>query len=88
MRNRIVMLVSAAVLLAAAPGAGVARSRLPHDLTPAAAGAGAFAKPVKLTGPAGGEPSIATDPFGDVFVVGPQGIPSGLNNEAGVGYWV
>ena len=57
-----------------------------------ASGAGAatkaFTTPVRLTGPAGGEPSIATDPFGDVFVAGPQGIPAGANDEAGTGFWV
>jgi len=52
------------------------------------AGAVTFTKPVKLTGAAGGEPSIATDPFGDVFVVGPQGIPAGANDTTGVGFWV
>jgi hypothetical protein len=58
-----------------------------------AAGASAatpyFTTPVKLTGPTGGEPSIATDPFGDVFVIGPQGIPSVANNGGpGVGFWL
>lgn len=52
-----------------------------------AAGATTFSSPVKLTGAAGGEPSIATDPLGDVFVSGPQGIPSGVNGTAGVGFW-
>ena len=52
-----------------------------------AAGAATFSTPVKLTGAAGGEPSIVTDPFGDVFVSGPQGIPSGANGTAGVGFW-
>ena len=47
-----------------------------------------FTTPVRLTGPTGGEPSIATDPLGDVFVAGPQGIPSGTNDEAGTGFWV
>jgi hypothetical protein len=47
-----------------------------------------FTKPVKLVGAAGGEPSIATDPLGDVFVDGPQGIPSGVNGHGGVGFWV
>ena len=48
----------------------------------------AFTTPVRLTGPTGGEPSIATDRFGDVFVVGPQGIPAGANGEPGIGFWV
>jgi hypothetical protein len=55
-------------------------------LAPAASGA-AFTAPVRLTGAAGGEPSIVTDPFGDVFVSGPQGIPSGANGNPGVGFW-
>ena len=45
-------------------------------LTPVA-GATSFTNPVKLTGATGGEPSIVTDPFGDAFVSGPQGIPAG-----------
>ncbi|HEY3728686.1 MAG TPA: hypothetical protein VGL51_16030 [Solirubrobacteraceae bacterium] len=53
-----------------------------------AASAATFTNPVKLTGAAGGEPSIVTDPFGDAFVSGPQGIPSGANETAGVGFWV
>jgi hypothetical protein len=56
--------------------------------TGAGAATKAFTTPVRLTGPTGGEPSIATDPFGDVFVAGPQGIPSGTNDEAGTGFWV
>jgi hypothetical protein len=47
-----------------------------------------FTKPVKLVGAVGGEPSIATDPSGDVFVDGPQGIPSGLSGHSGVGFWI
>src|SRR5436305_7028696 len=54
----------------------------------AGAGAKSLTAPVKLTGPAGGEPSIATDPLGDVFVASPQGIPSGANGTAGTGFWV
>lgn len=52
-----------------------------------AAGAASFTSPVKLTGAAGGEPSIVTDPFGDAFVSGPQGIPAGANLTEGVGFW-
>jgi hypothetical protein len=51
------------------------------------AGAATFTTPLKLTGPAGGEPSIATDGSGNVYVDGPQGIPSGANDQAGVGFW-
>jgi hypothetical protein len=47
-----------------------------------------FTTPVQLTGPGGGEPSIATNRQGDVYVDGPQGIPSGVNGTAGVGFWV
>src|SRR5437867_3378058 len=47
-----------------------------------------FTTPVALTGAAGGEPGIATDKAGNVYVVGPQGIPSGLNGTPGIGYWV
>jgi hypothetical protein len=36
--------------------------------------------------PTGGQPSIAPDPFGDVFVVGPQKIPNGVNQTSGTGY--
>jgi hypothetical protein len=55
-------------------------------LTPVA-GATSFTNPVKLTGATGGEPSIVTDPFGDAFVSGPQGIPAGANESEGVGFW-
>jgi hypothetical protein len=51
------------------------------------AGAATFTRPVKLTGAAGGEPSIATDPLGDVFISGPQGIPAGISGHPGVGFW-
>jgi hypothetical protein len=58
-----------------------------------AASATSFTSPVKLTGATGGEPSIITDPFGDAFVSGPQGIPAGANevdggSTAGVGFWI
>ena len=52
-----------------------------------AASASTFMTPVKLAGAAGGEPSIASGPLGDVFVTGPQGIPSGANGTPGVGFW-
>jgi hypothetical protein len=55
----------------------------------ASSGGGSLPKAVQLSNPpTGGEPSIATDPFGDVFVVGPQGIPSGVNQTSGIGYWL
>jgi len=53
----------------------------------ASARAATFTPPVKLTGPAGGEPSIATDGKGNVYVDGPQSIPAGKNGTAGVGFW-
>jgi hypothetical protein len=53
----------------------------------AGASASTFTTPLKLTGPAGGEPSIATDGSGNVYVDGPQGIPAGANDESGVGFW-
>jgi hypothetical protein len=46
-----------------------------------------FTTPVQLTGAGGGEPTIVADSLGDVYVVGPQGIPSGLNDQPGVGFW-
>lgn len=53
------------------------------------AGAASFTSPVKLTGASGGEPSIATDEFGHVYVSGPQGIPAAAGgNAGGVGFWV
>ncbi len=59
--------------------------------------AASFTSPVQLSNPnpastseagVGGEPSIATDPQGDVFVAGPQGIPSGLAGHPGTGLWI
>jgi len=47
-----------------------------------------FTTPVELTGATGGEPGIATDKAGNVYVVGPQGIPSVGNGTPGIGYWV
>jgi hypothetical protein len=48
-----------------------------------------FTTPVQLSNPpVGGEPSIATDPQGDVLVAGPQGIPSGLSGTPGTGLWI
>ena len=52
-----------------------------------AASAASFAPAVKLVGASGGEPSIITDPLGDVFVSGPQGIPAGAGGGVGVGFW-
>lgn len=57
--------------------------------TSAASAAQNFTTPVELSNPpVGGEPSIATDSFGDVFVAGPQGIPSGLSGVPGIGFWI
>src|SRR5207302_6201385 len=74
MRFRMALLAASALALVGASSATAAPLR--------------FTTPVKLTGPAGGEPSIATDSFGDVFVVSPQGIPSGVNGENGTGLWI
>jgi len=62
---------------------------LPATLMAAPAGATAmtFSPPVELLGAGGGEPSIATDQKGNVYVSGPQGIPAGLNGTPGVGFW-
>ena len=54
-----------------------------------ASAAQTFSTPVQLSNPpSGGEPSIATDPLGDVLVTGPQGIPSGANGTPGTGLWI
>jgi hypothetical protein len=55
----------------------------------AASAAQNFTTPVQLSNPpSGGEPSIATDPQGDVLVTGPQGIPSGIAGHPGTGLWI
>jgi hypothetical protein len=58
----------------------------------AALAAQTFNTPVRLAGgPSGGEPSIATDPRGDVFVSGPQGIEHGITShtgQGGTGFWI
>jgi LPXTG-motif cell wall-anchored protein len=53
-----------------------------------AATAPTFTTPVELEGAAGGEPSIATDRLGNVYVAGPQGIPAGANGESGAAVWI
>jgi LPXTG-motif cell wall-anchored protein len=70
--------------------AGLAALFLPVTAPSGAASTGGseFTKPVKLTGAGGGEPSIANDRHGNVYVVGPQGIPAGVNDEPGVAVWV
>jgi hypothetical protein len=77
MRIRTTLVAAAAVgaaLLVPASTAGAAQT---------------FNTPVQLSNPpSGGEPSIATDPFGDVLVTGPQGIPSGVNGTPGTGLWI
>jgi hypothetical protein len=68
------VIVALGVLLAGASAASAAQN---------------FTTPVQLGNPpAGGEPSIATDPQGDVIVTGPQGIPSGLAGHPGTGIWI
>jgi hypothetical protein len=68
-------------------------------VVPSASAAG-FTTPVKLvgtnasgnpdpaSGPFGGEPSIAADPLGHVYVQSPVGIPSGVNGTPGTGFWI
>jgi hypothetical protein len=68
--------------------AALAAAGLTALVLAAGATAADFTTPVQLSfPPSGGEPSIATDPQGDAFVVGPQGIPSGLSGHPGTGYW-
>lgn len=74
MRVRMTVILAIGAMLAIAPVASAAKR--------------AFTTPVKLTGPSGGEPSIATDSFGDAFVAAPQGIPSGANRTPGTGFWI
>jgi hypothetical protein len=58
-------------------------------LAPCAGANQRFSTPVQLSNPpAAGEPSIATDPLGDVLVVAPQSIPSAGNGTPGTGLWV
>src|SRR5437763_1619682 len=66
----------------------------------AAASAATFTTPVRLvgtnsngkpdpsSGPFGGEPSIAADRLGHVYVSSPEGIPQGLNGNPGDGFWI
>ena len=51
-------------------------------------GTGSSGKPDPTTGPFGGEPSIATDRLGHVYVQSPEGIPSGASGHAGSGFWI
>jgi hypothetical protein len=45
-------------------------------------------KPDPSSGPFGGEPSIAVDGLGHVYVQSPEGIPAGLNGTPGSGFWI
>jgi len=81
MSVRTVAAVSVTLALAALPG-------LTTNGASAAPAKSPFTTPVQLTGAAGGEPSIATDGANNVYVVGPQGIPSGVNGTPGVAVWV
>ncbi|HET6966028.1 MAG TPA: sialidase family protein, partial [Acidimicrobiales bacterium] len=80
------MRLSRTVLLAGA-GSLVVGALAPHALA-AAPKAPAFSAPVKLTGAAGGEPSIVSDSTTHVVVTGPQGIPSATGGTPGVAVWV
>jgi hypothetical protein len=74
-RTILALLAAAGMVLAAAGAAGAATKN--------------FTTPVQLSNPpSGGEPSIATDPYGDVLVAGPQGIPSGIAGHPGTGLWI
>jgi hypothetical protein len=64
--------------------AGMALAALPAGAAPSLT----FSSPVKLLGASGGEPSIATDGKGNVYVISPQGIPSGLNQSPGAALWI
>lgn len=86
-------------------GSLAALAAVPPALGASSSGARApkFAKPVVLKGYAGGEPSIALDPYhpNDVYVVAPQAIPAAANNALwqtgllsgpapaaeGIGFW-
>jgi MYXO-CTERM domain-containing protein len=77
--------VRAPRVLAAAVGvAALAMGLAPAQAAPSLS----FQTPVELQGARGGEPSIATDGKGNVYVSGPQGIPSGRHQIPGVGFWV
>ena len=54
---------------------------------PGQAATPAFSKPVQLVGAGGGEPGIATDKKNNVYVNGPQSIPSIFNGTPGVAVW-
>jgi hypothetical protein len=73
MRIRFTVAVGASIIVGSLAGA-------------AGAGAATFTPPVKLSGAAGGEPSIAVD-GNSIYVDGPQAIPSGVNGTPGVGFW-
>jgi hypothetical protein len=77
-RTPLALTLASAGLLALAAGAAPAHAAPP--LT--------FQTPVKLLGAGGGEPSVATDGKGNIYVSGPQHIPSGKNQKPGVGFWV
>lgn len=47
----------------------------------------AFAPPIQLKGASGGEPSLASDGQGNVYVSAPQSIPAIASGTPGVGVW-
>jgi hypothetical protein len=51
-------------------------------------GTGSSGSPDPTSGPFGGEPSIAADSLGHVYVQSPEGIPSGASGHAGSGFWI
>jgi len=72
--------------LSAVAVCGLALAALPAQAAPSLG----FSTPVKLLGASGGEPSIATDGKGDVYVISPQGIPSGASTSPipGAALWI
>ena len=76
---------SAAILLIAIAAIALTAGSPP---TAGAAGTPQFTTPIALTGAVGGEPGVDNDKAGNVYVVGPQGIPAGVNGTSGAGFWV
>jgi hypothetical protein len=68
----------------AASSASAARFTTPVKLV----GTSSSGNPDPTSGPFGGEPSIAADPLGHVYVQSPVGIPSGAGGNPGSGFWI
>jgi hypothetical protein len=67
-----------------APAASAVTFTTPVQLV----GTNSSGKPDPTAGPFGGEPSIAADSLGHVYVSSPEGIPSGLGGHGGQGFWI